>query len=78
MITTLNIHRRETQEQEAQKPEKPVEVSKKPEESADTKPTESTGRRVRGADLKKPESATAKPSAGSSDAKKDESKAIAK
>jgi hypothetical protein len=74
LIISADIHRRETDKQEAQKPETPVEDWKKPTESTDTKPTAATGRFARSAEEHKPESETDKSSEDNSDEKKDEPK----
>lgn len=70
----LIFYRRETDKQEAQKPETPVEDWKKPTESAYTAPPKANDRLSRATDEEKPESETDKSSEENSDSKKDESK----
>jgi hypothetical protein len=74
LVISADFHRRETDKQEAQKPETPVEDWKRPTESAYTAPPKANDRLSRAADEQKPESETEKPSEGNSDSKKDEIK----
>jgi hypothetical protein len=74
LVINDDFHRRETDKQEAQKPETPVEDWKKPTESAYTAPPKANDRLSRAAEEQKPESETDKPTEDSSDSKKDESK----
>jgi hypothetical protein len=79
LVRDVNIHRRETEKHdvdkhEGEKSEKQVDDSRKPTESADTKPTEAYSRPARGTEEHKPESVPSKPSGDTPDAKKDESK----
>jgi hypothetical protein len=73
VVISADFHRRETEKQEAQKPETPVEDWKKPTESADTTSPKANDRLSRAADQLKAESETGKPSGDISDSKEDES-----
>jgi hypothetical protein len=73
-VISVDFYRRETDKQEAQKPETPVEDWKKPTESAYTTSPKANDRLSRAAEEQKPESVTDKPSEDNSDSKKDESK----
>jgi hypothetical protein len=74
LVISADFHRRETDKQEAQKPETPVEDWKKPTESAYTASPKANDRLSRAADEQKPESETSKPLGDISDPKEDESK----
>jgi hypothetical protein len=79
IIRDVNIHRRETEKQDAEKfevekPEKHEDDLKKPTESAETKPTEVTGRSARGTDEHQQESTSPTPTGETPDPHKDETK----